>query len=345
MALLGACSVSSDEPAKRFLGPSGGDQGEVLVVMDSNKWVGPIGEQLRSIMSAPIPGTPQGEPYFSLRYVDARLFDGLLRKHRNLLLVSTTDSRTKGDRSLVKLYDKQSLTQLQQKEAFYLPMTEVFAKDQDVLNLIGKSDEALLEQIRANRSRIRSFFDEKEEDRIIAKFRGSLAPPEMQDRVKEKFEIDLLLQKGYLKVEDQPSFLWLRDIDANVDRNLIITYKNYTSEEQFSPDSLVAWRNEIGRSYLYSPDEPEHYVYTEDKVPVTFERTTVNGLFAVHMRGLWRIKDRFVGGPFIAYAIADAQRGRMYYLEGFVLAPGEKKREPLREMRAMIKSFRPVSAE
>ena len=50
------------------------------------------------------------------------------------------------------------------------------------------------------------------------------------------------------------------------------------------------------------------------------------------------MKNDFMGGPFVHYAIVDTNRNEIIHLDGFVYAPKFNKREYLRELEALIRT-------
>jgi hypothetical protein len=60
----------------------------------------------------------------------------------------------------------------------------------------------------------------------------------------------------------------------------------------------------------------------------------------MELRGLWRTNNRTMGGPFICYAVASPETGRIYYLEGFCYSPGKDQRETIRELEAILSTFK-----
>ncbi len=64
----------------------------------------------------------------------------------------------------------------------------------------------------------------------------------------------------------------------------------------------------------------------------------------MEVRGLWRTNNYSMGGPFLGYAIVDEVQGNLYYIEGFTYAPGKNKREIMRELEAVLWSFKPAVA-
>ncbi|MEA2041959.1 MAG: DUF4837 family protein, partial [Bacteroidota bacterium] len=76
-----------------------------------------------------------------------------------------------------------------------------------------------------------------------------------------------------------------------------------------------------------------------------FEKTKINGNFAVITRGLWRVEGAFMGGPFVNYAVLDKARNRIVYIDGFVYAGRQEKRRFMREVEAIVSSIRFTPAE
>ena len=66
---------------------------------------------------------------------------------------------------------------------------------------------------------------------------------------------------------------------------------------------------------------------------------TFKGGYAVEMRGLWRMENHFMGGPFVSLSVLDPDGDNIIHAFGYVFAPNFNKREYLREVEAMIKSL------
>ena len=56
-------------------------------------------------------------------------------------------------------------------------------------------------------------------------------------------------------------------------------------------------------------------------------------------RGLWDLKNAFMSGPFINYAIEDKVNNRYIIAEGYVFAPSIAKRDYVFELESIIKSI------
>ena len=64
------------------------------------------------------------------------------------------------------------------------------------------------------------------------------------------------------------------------------------------------------------------------------------------LRGLWETTGTsMMAGPFVAHIYPDQKNNILYYVEGFVYHPNEKKRNIIRNLQAALFSFRPDSID
>jgi hypothetical protein len=154
--------------------------------------------------------------------------------------------------------------------------------------------------------------------------------------------IELRVPIGYVLADKTSDFIWLRQIEANKDKDVFITWKPYTSEYQLLPDSVIEWRDQVAKKYLFEdPENPVSYLVTErENFDVSAKQVMLNKHFAMEIRALWRTNTQTMGGPYIGYALVDQPKARLYYIEGFAYAPGKDKREIIRELETILWTFR-----
>ena len=58
------------------------------------------------------------------------------------------------------------------------------------------------------------------------------------------------------------------------------------------------------------------------------------------MRGLWRVENDFMGGPYISLAVLDDENQRVVVAFGYVFAPSKNKRNFLSQVQAMVYSLK-----
>jgi hypothetical protein len=165
--------------------------------------------------------------------------------------------------------------------------------------------------------------------------------------LKKDFQCDLKIPFGYQLVMNNDDFFWVRQINPKDDKDIFISRKKYTSQEQFKRDSLIKWRNVICEKYLFGdPDRPETHLMTETEIdfkPIITREISFNKNFAIEMRGLWRTANFVMGGPFVSYTLVDQPKGMIYYIEGFTYSPGKDQREIMRELETILYTFRTSS--
>lgn len=346
LALIFA-SCSSKRTKSEYLPSASGKPGDVIVMMDSIRWKGPLGDELRKTFKAEVPGLPRDEPMFNLVHVHPRLGNTLLTQIRNLVFVFTLEPDSPGSRMLKEQFNEETLNRIATDTSFFIfTEKDEFARGQEVMYLFAANEELLIKKLRENRQYIQNFFNELEKNRMVEKILSTTTTKGITEMLKREYGFELRVPFGYKTADMQPDFVWLRQIDAQVDKDVFISWKPYQSEYQFLPDSIIAWRDEITRRYIFEdPENPLSFLVTETTVPfkpVKARQTTINQQFAMELRGLWRTNTRTMGGPFISYTVASPETGKIYYLEGFCYSPGKDQRETIRELQAILSTFRIV---
>jgi hypothetical protein len=79
---------------------------------------------------------------------------------------------------------------------------------------------------------------------------------------------------------------------------------------------------------------------TEDAYAPYISETIVDNKPAIETKGLWNLKEDFMGGPFINYAIEDKINKRWVVVEGFAFAPSVEKRNYMLELESIIRSVK-----
>ena len=326
-----------------------GASGEIILVMDSAAWQNELGDELRQTFMEAMPGLPQGEPYFDLRYVDPFKLNDVLRSAKNMIFVTTLDNQNPGGRRMQRFFTKNSIDRIEQEPDLYMfEREDEYAQGQEVLHLFGKTQSDLINNIRENRKEIRKQFEDVMLSRITQNiYKGNEQRSVSQQLLKE-YGFSLRIPFGYDRVplsDNIQNFVWLRQL-GDIDKSLVVTFKDYTSEDAFSPDNILAFRQQQLGKYLV--DDDKTYMTVQDVVTdeldtvtlVEFDTVTFQGKFAVEARGLWKLSNSSRGGGFLSYTFVDEAQDRLYYIEGYVDSPGEKKRPSIRELEAILHTFR-----
>ena len=341
---LYSCGTSS-ESSSGLLPPASGKPGEMIVVADSGQWAGAVGETIRETFGREVPGINRPEPMFKMNRGNPAKMTRILRTVKNLMFVVTLDSNTPASRRIRSYFSESSLERIRlESDLYVLVDKDEFAKGQQVMYLFGQTEEQLINHIRENSDNLVALFNQAEARRL----RSSLYKGKRSDGIKKTLIDDhscsMEIPFGWRMEYTTPGFAWMRQVNDDNDKNIFISYIPYTSENLFTQEGLIAYRDSVAQRQLFEdPDRTDSYVITETSVPfipVETRQVDFNGKYAINMSGLWRTNNFSMGGPFTGYALVDQSMNRFYYIEGFIFSPDKSQRELVREMRVILTTFR-----
>jgi hypothetical protein len=321
-----------------------GEAGEIILVIDSSRWAGDIGKELRLTFREIVDGLPREEPLFDLRQIIPTNFKGILKHARNLVLViPMSDSNPEG-RKMQNLFTNKSLDSLlENQDIFFVNRKNLFATDQQVLFLIQHDDASFKSKIKDHSERIRYFFNAVEEKRTLERMFKIREEKMISSKIQTDLGFNIRIPYGYKIADSSGDFVWLRLAGQDIDKNLFVAFKNYSDTAAFKDDQIIEWRNDICQEHIYGdPENPQSYVVTELQIPPTISEVNFNGSYGKNLKGMWKTNNISMGGPFVSYTFVDEKTNRMYYIEGFVYSPGVDQRELMREMNVILKTFKPV---
>ena len=339
--LLFSCSEKNGDSLPNATGKTG----DIYLVMDSLQWKGPLGAMLDSTFNAEMRGLPRPENIFVMRWIDPRRLNFVLKQQKNIIFATTLNQNTRGASIIKKIFTADYIQKIKSDSSLYVNTAKnVFAKGQEVMYLYGDNEKELMTNIRKNRQQLIDYFNKAERDRLTKNILQSNQLKGLSDLMKKNMQADLRVPMGYKLVINEKDFLWVRQINPKDDKDIFIARKKYTSQDQFKKDSLVKFRDEICKKYLFEdPEESNSYLLTETTVPfvqVESRPINFNNRFAIETRGLWRANNFSMGGPFVSYALVDEATGYLYYLEGFTFSPSRSQREIMRELEAILYTFK-----
>jgi len=293
-----------------------GKSGEIVVVIGKEAWKDTIGSTIRATLAQPQAGLPQEEPIFHLISVPPEAFVNLFRTHRNILTV------------------KISSTYTEPKVEF---TNNTWAYPQTVVNIQAKSPENFEELFKANSLKIMGFFLKADKDRLISTYRKNYEKSVYETLLKD-FHIKLYVPVGFSIVKKDSTFAWIRYDTPQITQNILVYTYPYNSDSTFTEKFQLIKRNIITKNNIPGPT-PGSYMTTEMGFPQDFSILKFNGNYASEMRGLWKVENDFMGGPYISLSVLDPVRKRVVTVEGDVYAPKDNKRNFIRQVAAMVYSL------
>jgi hypothetical protein len=315
-------SCSSDAPRKPA---ASGKAGEMLVVMNTTQWEASAGDLVREVFASYVPMLPQAEPHFNLFQISPDAFAKLFETHRNILFVEFDPSLEKG--KIEARRDQWSYPQM-------------------VIRVIAPNEEVLERILESNSEAFINYYLQQERERMINAY-NRMINHQARKTVNEKLKLDLAVPEGYFVAKEAVDFIWLRQTGTreDLDLGLLITVLPYTDPAK-DFNHKVIWERRDSITKLHIPGTFENtWMTTYPDIPPVFKEINFNDQYAVEARGLWKIANDYMGGPFVNITFVDEKNSRLINLDGFVYAPKFDKRDYLRQVEALMYSVKVYSEE
>lgn len=317
-----------------------GSIGEIVLAIDSTKWAGPVGDELREIFEADLPGMFRAESMFKVHRVDPRAMTRMLKMYTNLIYVTTFDDKRGGSQVINAQFTKESKEKAAADPSLYsLRMEDEFASGQEVLYLFGNTEAELIANLKKNKDRLQNLFEVRERGRL-EKGLFSRKNSAAEHEARKNLGIEIQAPASYQIAKTSPDFLWLRSptpTERRPDISIFFYETDYTSEEQTFPANILILRDSIAGKHIFGdPDDPTSFVVSEKQIPPAFRNMVINDNFTVEIRGTWKTNNNSMGGTYLGYLMVDQAKGKLYYMEGFVFFPNEIHRDALREIQTIL---------
>lgn len=293
-----------------------GKAGDLIVVASEETWEENPGQLIRETFSQEHVALPQDEPLFDVIKVPRSGFKEIFKSTRNILQVSVSPNI---DSAGITFKD------------------DVWAYPQATVTIRAKNAEQFEEIFNENKNKILSYFLRAEQERLTMNYRKYYEKG-IYNVLKKDFGVNMRVPPGFVIAEQKEDFIWLKYETPEISQGIVLYSFPYVSDSAFTEDYLLRVRDSILRANIPGPTEGS-YMATERRIDQIQNIIRHNGNYASEMRGLWRVKNDFMGGPYISLAMLDEENQRVVVAYGYVFAPSKDKRNFLRQVQAMIYSL------
>ena len=294
-----------------------GKAGELVVVISDESWEGDPGKVVRRHLAQAHVALPQDEPIFDLVKVPREAFKSIFKTTRNIIqthispLVDSTGVIYKDD---------------------------VWAYPQATVIVRAKNTAEFSEVFEENSGKILGYFLRAERERLTMNY-AKYYEKGIYNVLSNDFGITMKVPPGFQIAEQKKDFIWLRFESPRISQSVVIYTFPYKSEKSFTVDYLMDKRDSVLKAEIPGPARGS-YMATERRLDPVFNIREHNGNYASEMRGLWRLINDYMGGPYISLAELDMHNQRVIVAMGFVYAPDKDKRDYLRQLEAMVYSLK-----
>ena len=262
----------------------------LVVVADNLLWENSVGETIRDVFAAPIDGLSTEEPQFTMNQMPPQVFTGFATKNRTVLKIE------KGKAAGTKI------------------ATDAFAKPQTFVLITGQTNDEIINQINENAEKIVDAFKKIE---ISERQRRTSKSLFNDAELGEKLGVSLKFPTAYRIAKTEDDFFWLRrDIDiGNVDFMVYEVPLSSIRKGDSAVIDVVRVRDSVGKIHIEGVLE-NTYMTTEPKYTPFINKVIIDNKPAYETRGIWDLKNAFMSGPFLNYAVEDKINNRYIILEG-----------------------------
>lgn len=302
---------------------SGGKTCEIIVVAPKALYEKSIKNTVCDFFMQYQVGLNQAEPRFNVVNIQPTAFEGnnMFMHHRNIIKVDV--SKELEQSSVKVLRDAWAAPQI----AFIFDVKNLEVFD----SLFSEYKDFMLEQIY-----------NKELERMQRVFAKNLNT-DVLSLLEKHYKIKMNFPDGYGFSIMEKDFAWIRKESKDYGQGVLIHTFPYDSDTIFSLSSIIAKRNSICKKVNGPADAS--YMTTElgfEDVYPSSRNISINGMYAVETRGLWKLEGDFMGGPFVNYTVVDTSRNRIIMLDAYLYSPRKPKRDLLMQLEGIAHSLKPI---
>jgi hypothetical protein len=285
--------------------------------MSKVAWDDKPGNIVRHTLGQPQLSLPQEEPLFDITLIPHEAFRDIFLSTRNIV-------QTK----ISPIVENPGVTFA----------NDVWAYPQATCQINARNYEEFIKIFTENSDKIIGYFLKAERDRLMMNYK-KLYDKAVFNTLENKFDLSLMVIPGFVIATPAQDFAWIRFETPEISQAIMVYTFPYKSDSTFTLNYLLSRRDSLLRLYVPGPTKGS-YMTTEKLAKPVLNITKHNGNYAAVLRGLWRVENDFMGGPFIMLAELDASRQRVVVIDGYVYAPSKNKRNLLRQVEAMVFSLR-----
>lgn len=317
LAAMVLASCTPKQAQEALIPESTGAPYDLYLVMPENLKETPLNDSLHAIFEYPMECTPNGDEYF---YVSSILPDHFVRTVRTLANVVTVEVDPDYRGEPVKM------------------SRDTYSRGQVIVKIKGQSIEHIIDVIMPMQGVLRDIFVKNEINRRKAQLLKDNAR-EQVDRLMKLQNVSMLIPYAIKKPgrsENDPKFFWVTDDYMDKQSHLVVYSIPYTDQNVFSLEGAVAVRDSVMKANIQGSDSTQ-YMETNKKVVLPeYKALNIGGKYVGELRGMWRMVNGLMAGPFVCHIRLDEVNKRVVFAEGFCYAPHDGKRKLIRNLEAAI---------
>lgn len=313
-----------------------GKPNNIMLVTDQYNWETTIGDSFRVNFEALYPVTPQPEFIYDIRYTKPTDFEGVKIYRTNraiIILAALDDTNDKAAKIIREAIGEKNVARATTDPKYRMAVhNNRWATDQIVVYWFAPNRSELLKTVQEDYQKVMSVFDKADAELYLQQIYTPGQNLEVGAILRDSFQLNLKIPKAYTMAHKDSTTMWLRRETDKISSNIFIHILPYADSTLAVPEQHKYIRNKLTRTY-FATWVDNSYMQIDDRVlPMYYQPMFLNEKQTLQVRGIWGMVNDFMGGSFVTYMIEDEANQRVIFLDGFVHAPGQKKRPEMRKL-------------
>jgi len=297
---------------------SSGKTCEILVVANNAIYKGSIEDTLKAFFMQYQEGLNQPEPLFTLPNIPVSSFEntGMFQAHRNVVLIEINDTF----KNTFEIYK------------------DLYANPQLIFSFKNNSKDDFIKLFNDKKLLIFNAFNDLERTRINAAFKA-VEQVNVKEEIMKLLGFYLVVPEGFSVAKKTSDFMWIRKEAKDFSQGIIISVSPYKNVMDLDVERIIEKRDSTTKKHIPGPTDGSYMTSEKEFKPFSKE-INFNGLYAVEIRGLWKVEGDFMGGPFVNYTFVDEKNNRVIMLDGYLYSPRKPKRDLLKQLESILYTFK-----
>lgn len=318
--------------------PAVGEEDLIYVVADSSEFY-ELEASLLQVFGKII-YTPQPENIFELKRHSVNRLDEIKNK-KNVIIIAPLNSGSYTSQYINSILDS-SVTELVKNETEYVfNKYDLWARDQLVSIITAPTLEKLNSRILSDHDNLIYYFQKISDKRLFQSlYNEKYEQKEIEAKLLDKYGWIIYVQADFqlAKEDENENFVWFRRAPGtDMERWIFVHWIENASPNMLEKDSIYAVRNLLTDKFYVTSDLSSSVEIADSYISTS--EVNFLGRYALMTQGLWRMKDKSMGGPFVNYTFYDEDTKRIYMLDGSIYAPKYYKKRLLQQVDVLLQSF------
>ena len=283
-----------------------------LIIINTTKFEGNFYNKLEELLTVNLGPSPQVENILKISRVPSDKFQGVLRRHQNLLFVE------RGEEFSLKT------------------QKNIYAENQTIILLTISSYQELL----LNKEKIISLVDvikRTEINRLKKKFKKNINVS-LANKILKKYNFSLSPPKGFYLAHEDSNLIWFRRETPKIGQGVLITSLNDQEDFENFSEKKITQIIDSHVNVILGPVE-NSFMVTESDAAIKTEPYVLNTQNSIKVQSLWRIENDFMGGIYVAYFFQNEVSKTPTLIFTYLYAPGERKNISLLQLESLVHTF------